>query len=268
MIIENQLEATDHNHLGQLLTYAAGYDAYAVVWLAREFRDEHRAALEWLNGRTGEDTAFFGVVVEALRIDNSRPAPHFRLVTTPNDWQKQIVKQSTNSQSNDATETQYRYRAFFQKLIDTMREDYAFTNAKIASGKNVQRFSAGVDGCYYVVHFATGEVIRVYLYLGTTVHIQAIYNYLIDHKEIIEQGLDTILYWRQPNYTSGTYQGAYQIGTMRTGSIFDDQDALDEIHRWTVHHLLSFKQTFAPHIKSVLLNARRHSHYSALPTRG
>ena len=97
VIIENQLEATNHAHLGQLLTYAAGYDANVIVWLTREFRDEHRQALDWLNQRTGEDTEFFGVVVELWRIGDSPLAPHFRLVATPNEWGKAQIRSNSMS---------------------------------------------------------------------------------------------------------------------------------------------------------------------------
>lgn len=86
VIIENQIETTDHLHLGQLLTYAGGTDPANIVWIAAAFRDEHRAALDWLNLRTDPDTRFFGVEISAVRIGDSPPAPLFQVVAKPNDW--------------------------------------------------------------------------------------------------------------------------------------------------------------------------------------
>lgn len=118
VVIENQLESTDHDHLGKLLTYAAWFDANVRVWIAKEFRDEHREALDSLNHRTGEDTQFFGIEVELWKIDNSRPAVNFNLVATPNEWLKQTV--SVRAAGN-VSERDKRYKAFFQSLIDTGR---------------------------------------------------------------------------------------------------------------------------------------------------
>ena len=120
VVIENQLEATNHIHLGQLLTYAAGYDPYAVVWLTREFQDEHRQALDWLNQRTGEDTAFFGVVVEAWRIDDSRPAPHFKVVAMPNGWQKRMAGAGRSRRARAESDMANRYRPFFEGLNNAL----------------------------------------------------------------------------------------------------------------------------------------------------
>ena len=91
VIIENQLAYSDGDHLGRVLIYAAGKDADVVVWIAREFEDEHWLVLQWLNQRTGRQTEFFGVAVEVWRIDGSGPAPYFRVVAAPNDWRKRNV---------------------------------------------------------------------------------------------------------------------------------------------------------------------------------
>ncbi|HLH32130.1 MAG TPA: DUF4268 domain-containing protein [Terriglobia bacterium] len=88
MLIENQLESTDHTHLGQILTYAAGLGAVTVVWIAQRFTDEHRAALDWLNEISSENIQFFGLEIEVWRIGDSLRAPKFNIVAKPNDWTK------------------------------------------------------------------------------------------------------------------------------------------------------------------------------------
>lgn len=85
VLIENQLGATDHTHVGQVLVYAAGLDAVKVVWVAKEFRDEHRATLDWLNRKTDPSVRLYGLEIELLKIGNSSPAPNFNIVVQPDD---------------------------------------------------------------------------------------------------------------------------------------------------------------------------------------
>ena len=86
VLIENQLERTDHRHLGQIFTYAAGLDAVTIIWVSPRFTEEHRAAIDWLNRITQDDFSFFGIEIEVWRIGNSPPAPKFNIVAKPNDW--------------------------------------------------------------------------------------------------------------------------------------------------------------------------------------
>jgi hypothetical protein len=95
VLIENQIEKTDHSHLGQILTYAASLDATTIVWIAKYFTEEHRAALDWLNKITDDEFNFFGLEIELWKIGNSPTAPKFNVICKPNDWsrtQREIVK--------------------------------------------------------------------------------------------------------------------------------------------------------------------------------
>jgi|688.fasta_scaffold80395_2 hypothetical protein len=105
VLIENQLERTDHTHLGQLLTYAAGLDAVTIVWIAKKFADEHRAALDWLNSRTDGGMNFFGLEIELWRVDDSKIAPKFNVVCRPNDWVKSAGKSKGASTRNIQLQT-------------------------------------------------------------------------------------------------------------------------------------------------------------------
>ena len=88
IIIENQLEDTNHDHLGKLITYAAGKSASLVVWVVKRAREEHRAAIEWLNSHTDEDVGFFLCEIKLYRINDSAVAPKFEIIQQPNNWAK------------------------------------------------------------------------------------------------------------------------------------------------------------------------------------
>ena len=131
VIVENQLEISDHTHLGQILTYAAGTNPTTIVWIATGFRLEHRAAIDWLNERTDENTRFFGVEIRVVRIGNSLPAPAFKLVAQPNDWGKQ-VKASTVS--GGVSEKGQQYWEFWDQLLTRIHTDHPnWTRARTAT---------------------------------------------------------------------------------------------------------------------------------------
>lgn len=118
VLIENQLERTDHTHLGQLLTYAAGLDAVTIIWIAAKVTDEHRAALDWLNEITAAEIRFFALEVELWRIGDSPVAPKFNVVCQPNDWSRRAsVGRQGPAQVTPLQQMQREYWAGVQALI-------------------------------------------------------------------------------------------------------------------------------------------------------
>jgi hypothetical protein len=119
VLVENQLERTDHSHLGQLLTYAAGLDAVTIVWIAASVTDEHRAAMDWLNEITDKHVSFFALEVELWRIGESLSAPKFNVVSKPNDWAKSTsaAKRSVEENLTPTRMLQQRYWTGVQNLI-------------------------------------------------------------------------------------------------------------------------------------------------------
>ena len=249
VIIENQLETTNHDHLGKLLTYAAGYDANVIVWLTRDFRDEHRQALDWLNRRTDKDTEFFGVVVELLKIDGSRPAPQFRTVATPNDW-RQETDASIRGEKQVVSARGERYREFFQPLIDTLREKHKFTNVRKAQPQNWYSFSAGYgQRITYGANFTGQKQARVEAYIddGNGERNVRLLEDLELHKEEIESALGETLDWQRLDN-----RRACRIALDRPGSIEDDADTMSEIQEWMVKNLFKFKQVFEPRLAELI----------------
>lgn len=165
VIIENQLEMTDHSHLGQLLTYAGGTDPTNIVWVAAAFREEHRSALEWLNQRTDTTTRFFGVEVTAVRIDDSRPAPLFNVVVKPNDWGKN-VRTRAQAAEGAASERNLRYAAFWEQYLKAMTDArLTWTRANRAPTQNWLNTTSDTPGVEYTVSFSR-QGLRSEIYFG------------------------------------------------------------------------------------------------------
>ncbi len=245
VIIENQLTQTDHVHLGKLLTYAAGFSASTVVWIAEIVRDEHRQALEWLNQRTDEETQFFCVVVEVFKIDDSKPAYKFKPIVSPSEWQKSKKQQmrGTISAKGEA------YRIYFQSLIDELRESYQFTTAKIGQPQNWYSFSSGVSNIPLIASFAQGGKARTDLYIdvGDSVKNKALFDWQHKQRDEIHSKLGKELEWERLDD-----KRASRISVYMDGSIQSSEEELIEIKSWHIENLLNFKKVFSPLIKKGL----------------
>lgn len=103
IVIENQLESTDHDHLGKIITYASGFDAEIIIWIVKEVRDEHKQAIDWLNDNTNEKINFFAISIELWKIGNSPFAPRFNIISKPNNWAKALKKSTTAASQNNTT---------------------------------------------------------------------------------------------------------------------------------------------------------------------
>lgn len=243
VVIENQLESTDHDHLGKLLTYAAGHDASAVVWITKEFREPHRQALDWLNQRTDTETEFYGIVVEVFRIDNSRPAVQFRPIAFPNEWGKNIPP------SKETTERAEAYRQFFQTLIDELRENHKFTGARKGQPQNWYTFASGFSNIGYSLSFAQGERVRAEVYIDKPEQSvnKKLFDALVEEKETIREEFGEPLEWERLDTGK-----ASRIAVYREGQIADAPQTLEEIRKWAVDRLLRLKKVFNPRFKKLL----------------
>lgn len=239
VVIENQLTQTDHDHLGKLLTYAAGFGANSVIWIAESIREEHRQALDWLNQRTDIDTDFFGVVIEVLQIDESKPAYNFKPVVFPNEWQKAKRSQSIGAVGSKGE----AYRQYFQPLIDELRDKYKFTGARLAQPQPWYAFTSGVPGVKINAVFASKNRARVELYIdqGDSKNNKALFDRLQGRKEEIEKQCGSLLEWERLDE-----KRASRISIVRDGKIENSTEELDEIRKWQIDKLLTLKRVFSP----------------------
>ena len=189
VVIENQLGPSDHNHLGQLITYAAGLGAAIVIWVTPQVREEHRAAIEWLNNISGENISFFLVRPEVIRIDDSKPAVRFQLEAGPSAFVEGL---RDAVEKEDAPRHLFR-RQFWAELFTFLAEN----GHQWAKGRRTTRdswisSSVGRSGVGVNISMAQGSRLRVEIYLNHPSSEQNTewYETLINHKSEVEKILE------------------------------------------------------------------------------
>ncbi|MBP2898783.1 DUF4268 domain-containing protein [Escherichia coli] len=238
VVIENQLEATDHSHLGQLITYASGADAKIVIWISREVREEHRKAVDWLNQVSSEDIHFFAIEIQAITIDGSLPAPFFNVKASPNEWGK---AQKAIASGGIGTKTQKRtyYHEFFTKFLAELKQRKPhFTNAKSVGYDGWFGFSSGKTGYIYNATFRSGKRFSCELYIDTPNREvnKAKFDELIQYKYEIEAALGD-LSWERLDDKKACRIAAYM-----------DISSEDSMIDWGIKMLGAFKDTFAKYL--------------------
>lgn len=146
VLIENQLEITDHKHLGQILTYAAGLNAVSIIWIASQFTDEHRAALDWLNRVTDDGINFFGIEIQLIKIGDSAAAPLFSVVAKPNDWTKSA--KSSSVQTGELSETKAAQLQYWTEYREYMKLHNAKFNTQKALPQHWTNIGLGTSHIY------------------------------------------------------------------------------------------------------------------------
>jgi len=245
VIVENQLESTDHSHLGQLLTYAAGLEAAVVVWIAKEIRDEHRAALDWLNRKTTSGVDFFAVIPKVFRIDNSKPTYELNLVVAPNEWGKELVDSEKEIDQNSKS---YRYRIFFQRLVDSARVN-GFKGLKKALPQSWIRFSTPFIDIGLYVAFNRPDKIKVELYLESkdTELNKRRFDLLFSERDNIDKTTNNCLSWERLDERIGS-----RIAVYLTGSIDNQPEDLEISLKGIISNMLILRGKLYPFLQKVV----------------
>ncbi|MCX6745324.1 MAG: DUF4268 domain-containing protein [Candidatus Parcubacteria bacterium] len=192
IIIENQLEDTNHDHLGKIITYASGYDAEVIVWIVRDYKEEHQKAVDWLNEHTDENISFFLIKVELWQIENSNPAPKFEVVVSPNEWAKAI---KTSAVSGELTDTKLQQLEFWNKFKDFVRTTDSKIKLRTPRPQHWYNVSIGISDAHIALTINTRENL-----IGCEIYINRnrdLYDFLKEKQDIIEKEIGEKAEWSQ-----------------------------------------------------------------------
>lgn len=240
IIIENQLEVTDHDHLGKLVTYASGYDAKIIVWVVKDVREEHRQAVDWLNEHTDESIEFYLLRIELWQISDSPFAPKFEIISKPNEWTKTV---RSSVESRELTDTKIKQMEFWEAFKEFVKKSGSKINLRKSRPQHWYDISLGSQHAHISLTIKSRENI-----FGTEIYIsdnKDFYNNLLEQKNKIESELGEKLEWMDlPN------KKASRIKISTSGN-FEDQTKWDDHFQWMLEKAEKFQKVFPKYFRSI-----------------
>ncbi len=264
VLIENQLERTDHSHLGQLLTYAAGLNAVTIVWIAEHFTEEHRAAMDWLNERTDEKINLFGLEIELWRIGASPIAPKFNIISQPNDWSRTV--QQAAAASGEISEHKQFQLKFWTAFREYMTAEGSFVRSQKPLPQHWTNHAIGRSGVHLCSIVSTwnsvtntkGSEIRAELYMDGP-DAKQVFAALGKQKESLEKALGFPLTWHNPEG-----KAMCRLYT-RVDADFRNEQLWPQHFAWLKQRLETMHRVFAPVVKEARFEPLEYRTLPELP---
>ena len=239
IIIENQLEQSNHDHLGKIVTYASGLDAKVIVWIVKEAREEHRSAIEWLNNNTNKDVNFFLIEIHAYKIGDSLYAPKFEIVEKPNDFIKTGKIQASSGEMNKSQSERLTFWTRFNEVIIERGRPF---NVRKASTDHWYDVAIGTSAAHLGITLVNKEnCIGIELYISDD---KSIFDSLYVEKDTIEKELGLVLDWQRLDGKKAS-RIVYRI----PGLDFDDHSNYDTLMNEAIDKIIAFSKVFRKYMK-------------------
>lgn len=234
VLIENQLEATNHDHLGKIITYASGLDAAVVVWIVASARDEHAAAIEWLNKHTDDEISLFLLEVHAYQIGDSDPAPQFTIIEQPNDFVKTVKSVAKSADMNESQKQRLEFWTRFNDVVESKGKPF---NKRKATTDHWYNVAIGSSDANISIDLVNKEhKIRVSLWISDN---KELFDALFMRKDEIEDALGFGLEWNRLDNKKASYISAYIKGLD-----FKKQDNYPDLMEQIIEMVVKMKKTF------------------------
>lgn len=238
VIIENQLEASNHDHLGKIITYASGLDAEVIVWIVKQAKEEHRSAIEWLNNNTNSNVNFFLIELHAYTIENSIPAPFFEVIEKPNEF---IKNSKINGEQDNLNKSQSERLEFWNRFNEILIDRGKPFNVRKATTDHWYDVALGTSEAHVSINLVNKEsVVCIDLYINDN---KELFDILHSKKDIIENDLGFKLIWdRLDNGKASRIK--YNI----KGLNYDNHSNYDELMNKVIDTAVKMRDTFKKYV--------------------